>query len=83
VLFLLFIIASQAGCQKNVWHGLASSGKESVSSWEGGDAPVKVRAGLEVCSQLSSSAPASAAGRKAYATSATLLGIHFFLMLPT
>lgn len=65
MLFLLFIIASQAGCQKNAWRGLASSGEESVSSWEGGDAPLKVRAGLQVYSQLSSSAAASAAGRKA------------------
>lgn len=78
MLFLLFIIASQAGCQKNAWHGLASSVEESVSSWEGGDAPLKVRAGLQVYSQLSSSAAASAAGRKAYATSGTLLRIHFF-----
>lgn len=33
--FLPFIIATPAGCQKNVWHRLASSGKESVFSWEG------------------------------------------------
>lgn len=78
MLFLLSIIASQAEWQKNVWHGLASSGKESISSWEGGDASAKVKAGLQVYSQLSSTAAASVAGRKVYATSGTLLGIHFF-----